>query len=144
MRSNPNSNAPNAIPSQSCSFIRKCLITCARESPRETLRSSERFYFALLRALKRQPSGGEAPTGVISFPEERPETWFPCASCDWVLFIVPEKRRNPPACLTPPHPPPSHSSAAPSPESFLTPGGFVALAAGMARSVTTAVRRLTL
>ena len=45
-----NSDARNAIPSQSCSFERTCLTTSARESLRETLRSSERFYFALMRA----------------------------------------------------------------------------------------------
>ena len=47
MRSN--SNARNVIPSQSFSFKRKCLTTSARESLWETLRSSERFHFALTR-----------------------------------------------------------------------------------------------
>ena len=47
MRSN--SNARNAIPSQSFPFQRKCLVTSARKGLRETLRSSERFCFALAR-----------------------------------------------------------------------------------------------
>ena len=53
MRSN--SNARNAVPSQSFSFKRKCLITSARESLSETLRSSEKLTLRL-RALKRQPN----------------------------------------------------------------------------------------
>ena len=44
-----NANARNAIPSQSFSFKRKCLVASARESLRETLRSSEIFYFAVAR-----------------------------------------------------------------------------------------------
>ena len=42
-----NSNARNAIPSESCSFERKSPTTSARESLQETPRSSERCYFAL-------------------------------------------------------------------------------------------------
>ena len=44
-----NSSARNAIPSRSFSFERRCLITSARESLRETPRSSKRCYFALAR-----------------------------------------------------------------------------------------------
>ena len=47
MRSN--SYVRNAIPSQSSSFKRKCIVTSARESLWETLRSSERFNYALTR-----------------------------------------------------------------------------------------------
>ena len=38
------SNARNATPSRSFSSKMKCLVTSARESRRETLRSSERLY----------------------------------------------------------------------------------------------------
>jgi len=48
-----NSNSRNVIPSQSFSCKRKCLATNARESLRETLRSSERFCLRL-RALRGQ------------------------------------------------------------------------------------------
>ena len=47
MRSN--SNGCSAIPSQSCSFNITCPITSASKSLRETPRSSERFYSAILR-----------------------------------------------------------------------------------------------
>ena len=43
----PNPYARNAIPSHNCSFKRQCLITSARESLWENLRSSDKFYFAL-------------------------------------------------------------------------------------------------
>ena len=46
------------VPCQSFSFNIQCHITSARESPWETLRSSERCYFALVRikaSTKRQP-----------------------------------------------------------------------------------------
>ena len=44
-----NSNAGNVFPSQTFSFKRTCLVTSARESLWETLRSSERFCVALAR-----------------------------------------------------------------------------------------------
>ena len=51
------SNARNAFPSQSCSFNINCIISCARE----TLRSSERFYFALERIKASTEFGWHRP-----------------------------------------------------------------------------------